>query len=285
MRNGTNGNAETVHVTFGCSIADTLRKALPLLGRTERVVGLPGTLSVGPIDPPDPALRQAWGKSILRAESMLWDEFDGDPRRVENTWAETTALSINPVFWVNFSSPMEHACFLAFAARRQSRSLDIVDATNLDFTTAGGVKSPRSLGMMRVQDIVVSDLYRMRRSVLPDELLAASAAWSQLRRENAPFRIVSDGRLVSAHLAHYDGLLVSQASQDWEVAAQLIGRAIGRISSDTALDGQDTSDVVLFGRTLALDENGLLEIRGPGPGMRDYQVRRSMNDPVRHSAR
>ena len=45
-------SAETVHVAFGESIPETLRKALPLLGSEARVIGLPDPLSVGPIDSP-----------------------------------------------------------------------------------------------------------------------------------------------------------------------------------------------------------------------------------------
>ncbi len=59
------GAAETVHVTCSASAAATLREALPLLGSTERVISLPDSLSVGPIDPPDPRARQVWSKSTL----------------------------------------------------------------------------------------------------------------------------------------------------------------------------------------------------------------------------
>ena len=54
------------HVACSASAAGVLREALPLLGSTECVIGLPNSLSVGPIDPPDPKARQAWSKSRLR---------------------------------------------------------------------------------------------------------------------------------------------------------------------------------------------------------------------------
>ena len=99
--------------------------------------------------------------------------------------------------------------------------------------------------------------------------------WAEPRRENAPFRIVENGRLVSAPLTHYDALLVEQASQDWEIAARLIGRMFDKLFSLDAMAGEGISDVVLFGRVLALGKSGALEITGCGPGMRDYQVRKS----------
>jgi hypothetical protein len=271
-----NDGAEIIHVVFGTCIADTLREALGLLDSTARVIGLPDCLSVGPIDPHDPTLRQAWGKSVLRADPMLRDALVSDTRDVEAAWVEATALGINPVFWACLSSPMEHACFLAFAARMQDRCFDIVDATNLDFTTIDGVRRPWSMGLMRVQDIVASNLYATRRPISAEAHRAAAMAWSELCHENAPFRIVRDGRMVSAPLTQYDAFLVAQARQDWEIAARLIGRTITKLCFENSPPGQATSDVVLFGRMLALCEAGLLEITGPGPDLRDYHVRRPL---------
>ncbi|WP_409566621.1 DUF3658 domain-containing protein [Methylobacterium sp. E-005] len=53
-----------------------------------------------------------------------------------------------------------------------------------------------------------------------------AAAWAALRNQDAPLRIVRDGRLVSAPLTHFDAVLISQATRDWEVAAKVIGRTL-----------------------------------------------------------
>ncbi|MCJ2135308.1 DUF1835 domain-containing protein [Methylobacterium sp. J-026] len=264
--------ARIVHVVFGRSVAATLRDTLASLGIPEPVIGLPDSLSVGPIDPADADTRQAWDRSVLRSGSALRDERDDDPIDAEQAWAAATAPGTAPVFWACLRAPAEHACFLAFAARMHGRPFDFVDATDLDITTADGIRSPWSLGMLRRQDIVASNLYARRRPLSPDARRAASDAWSRLQRENAPFRIVRDGRLVSAPLTHYDALLVGQAGPDWEIAARLIGRAMATFWDAPSGDG--TGDAVLFGRMLALGEAGALEIAGPGPGLRAYQVRR-----------
>ncbi len=261
--------AETVHVACSASSAGTLRKALPLLGSKERVIGLPDSLSVGPIDPPNPKARQAWSKSTLR------NVIEVDPAEVEKARADATALDIHPVFWVCLRSPMEHACFLAYASRLEGRCVDIVDVTDVAHMTAGGVRHLRSLGQLRAREIVASRIYKTRRALSAAELRAASMRWAELRRENAPLRIVKGGRLVSAPLTHYDNLLVEQASQDWEIAPRLIGRMFDKLFSLDALAGEGTNDAVLFGRMLALGETGALEVRGRGARMLDYQVRRS----------
>ena len=270
-----NEEIESVHVAFGWPITDSIRHALRLLGRNERVIELPDNLSFGPINPPDTNLRRAWMESVLQCE--LSDDLAG----IEKAWAEATASEVYPVFWVCMSCPSEQASFLEFASRMNGKTFDIIDATALEFATADGVKKPWSLGSMRPEDIVSCDLYAKRRAISPSELSAASKVWSQLRKENTPFRIVRDGCLVSASLTYFDAFLIDQANQDWEISARLIGRALTSMSFDMAPHGQSASDVVLFGRMLALGENGLLEIAGSGPGMRDYKVRKP---DVRRSA-
>ena len=260
-------DTEIVQVTFGPSRAESVRDALRLQGCEARVIALPGALNFGPIDPPDPDVRQKWIRTVLRCDPC------DDRREPETPWTEATSVSVYPVYWVCMSDAGEHASFLEFAYRMAARPFDIVDATGLDFVTVDGVRTPWSLGLMRPQDIVASGLKERRRSFSRAESDAASAAWSQLRRENSPLRIVRDANLVSAPLTYFDASLTSQATSEWEVVARLIGRTMHHLSYDMDPQGQSPSEVVLFGRVLALGDASDLEIKGSGPGMRDYDVR------------
>ena len=261
------GTVETVHVAFGPSRAESIRMALQRQGCEARVIALPGALNVGPINPPNPDVRQAWIKSVLRCEPA------DDRREDEAPWTEATSACVNPVFWVCLRDAGEHASFLEFAFRMAGRPFDIVDATGLDFVTCDGVQTPWSLGLMRPEDIIVSGLAGRRRLFSRSESEAAFAAWLQLRRENAPLRIVRDGRLVSAPLTSFDACLIDQSAPEWEVVAKLIGRAMEYLSFGMEPPGQSPGDTVLFGRVLALADAGALDIAGAGPGMRDYEVR------------
>jgi len=126
--------------------------------------------------------------------------------------------------------------------------------------------------MMRAEDIVASNLYARRRSLSPEERDAASATWSHLCRENAPFRIVEAERLISAPPTLYDPLLMEHASLEWEIAAALIGRVVNILFAPPA--GRCIDGDALLGRVLALAGVGALQLDGSGPGMRDYRVRR-----------
>lgn len=260
---------ETIHVTCGVSRAETIGQALRSQGCEARVIALPGQLNYGPIDPPDPDLRQAWIRTVLRCDPR------DDRREPEEPWDEATSSLAQPVYWVCLTDAAEHACFLEFAFRMRGRPFTLVDATGLDFVTRDGVPRPWSLGIMRREDIVTSGLLQKRRPFTHAECEAAAAEWARLRREDAPLRVVRDGRLVSAPLTVFDAALTAQAAADWEVAAKLVGRTLTHLSVTAPPPGQGVSDIVLFGRVLALGEYGALHVRGPGPGMRDVEVRRA----------
>lgn len=262
--------AEVVHVAWGVSRAESVLDALRLQGCLVRVIALPGALNVGPIDHWNPGARRAWARANLR---------DDDPSRdwhePEAPWTRATAPGIHPVYWVCLSDAVEHASFLAFVARMAGRPFDIVDATALDFTTVGGVSPIWSLGLLRPEEIVASGLYARRRPVSRAEGEAAATAWSRLQQENAPLRVVRDGHLVSAPLTYFDPILTAQARPDWELVVKLIGRTLNHLNFEVDPPGQGTGDELLFARVLALGEAGALEIRGAGPGMRAFEVRRT----------
>jgi hypothetical protein len=259
---------EIVHVSFGPSRSDSIREALTIRGCDERVIALAGALNFGPINPAEPDGRQKWISAVLRPDPL------SDRPEPETPWEDATADSVYPVYWVCLSDAGEHACFLEFNYRMAGRPFDIVDATGLDFITDDGVRAPWSLGLMRANDIVASGLASRRRLFTREEREAASSTWLQLRRENAPLRVLRNGNLVSAQLTCFDAALVAQTTARWEVAAGLIGRTMHHLSFNVDPPGQSPDDVVLFGRVLALGGAGDLDIKGVGPGMRDYEVRR-----------
>ncbi|MCJ2062977.1 DUF1835 domain-containing protein [Methylobacterium sp. J-088] len=260
--------AEAVHVAWGVSRAEAIRDALRLRGCKARVIALPSCLSVGPIDSSDPDARRGWARENLR------DDDPSDCCEPEAPWTEATAPDVHPVFWVCLSDAAEHASFLAFASRMAGQPFDIVDATALDITTVGGISPIWSLGLLRPEEIVASGLFAKRRPVTPAESEAASAAWSQLQLENAPLRVVRDGQLVSAPLEHFDPVLTKHATPDWELVVKLIGRALHHLNTEVDPPGQGTGAEFLFARVLALGVAGILEVKGSGPGMREFEVRR-----------
>jgi hypothetical protein len=54
-----------LHVAPGMSAAGSMRMAVKMDGRPDEVIGLPDSLSFGPIDYTDPERRGAWVENVL----------------------------------------------------------------------------------------------------------------------------------------------------------------------------------------------------------------------------
>lgn len=265
---------ETVHYTNTTGSAETIRDALRLHGRGDRVVALPGDFSVGPLDRAVSGARQEWVSTVLRCDP------DDERREDDGPWIEATSDSVHPVYWVCLANAYEHANFLQFADRMAGRPFDIIDATDLDIVEASGFKIVQrgqrtipGLLALRPADIVASGLEGRRRSFTPEESEAARTAWARLRRENAPLRVMRDGELVSAPLTHFDAILTAQVTTEFEKVGYLIGRTMVHLAQVMEPPVNCPSDIVLFGRILAMGDVGALDIDGPGPGIGDYRVR------------
>jgi hypothetical protein len=272
----SSGSPEVIHVAWGASRSGSVRDALRRQGCGARVIALTDTLSLGPIDTLDPGARAAWFEAnTIRDDEPVEAKIDH-----ETSWIEATADDAYPVYWVCLADAVEHAAFLAFASRMAGRPFDLIDATGLDLTTIDGISPIWSLGLLRPEDIVASGLSERRRPFSGAESDAAVAAWSRLQRENAPVRIVRDGRLVSVPLTQFDAALIGQAGRSRELLVKLIARTLHHLSVEVDPPGQGCSHELLFARIVALGEAGTLEVTGAGPGMRDYEVRLPDTDPL-----
>ena len=264
------GASQVVHVAWGAARADAVRQALRLQGRAERVIALSYVLDLGPIEPFDPDARRIWFAANTRPD----DEPDAEATDPEAPWAQATDPGVHPVYWVCLTDAAEHACFLGFVSRMAGRSFDIVEVKGSDFPRSSAAAPVWSLAQLRPEEMVVADLGGRRRPFTDAENGLAVALWAKLRMENAPLRIVRDGTLVSAPVTHFDGLLTGYATGEWELLIKLVARVLAHLDAGADQPGQGCSYELLFARILALGASGVLEVAGPGPGMRDYRVRR-----------
>ena len=157
-------------MTWGVSRAETVRDALRSQGCEARAIALPSVLNYGPVDPPDPDVRQAWIRTVLRCDP------DDDQRELEQPWADATSAGVRPVYWVCMTDAAGQASLLEFAFRMAGRPFDLVDATGLDVVTRHGIRKPWSLGIMRREDIIGSGLKDKRRAFSRAECGAAYPA-------------------------------------------------------------------------------------------------------------
>jgi hypothetical protein len=94
-------------------------------------------------------------------------------------------------------------------------------------------------------------------------------SWQRLRRENAPFRVVKGGIVISASAEIYDDMLLSSVTADWCSAARIIATAMAESVDDP---GHQPGDLVLFGRLRKLVDAGKLDGRGDLATLRGTEV-------------
>jgi hypothetical protein len=250
--------ASTLHVAFNSSAAACLRDALRQAGRGERVVSLFDCLSFGPINPPDPALRGKWVEEELGYTG--WEEVVGD---ATSFWRKALSIGNRMVAWLSRRSAQEYAGFLEWLWRLDEDPIEVIDLT--DVMVAGnnnGSAMPRlaiSLALVPPRQILQDDLLDGTEKLTPALRRQYRELWGRLRAENAPLRVLSEGKLVSALLSFFDPLLLSCATPEWQKAARVIGQALWESSAASVLQ---TGDLVLCARARALVDAGRLESRG-----------------------
>jgi hypothetical protein len=251
----------TLHVVFNMSAAVDLRKALVLTGRADRVVAFPDNLSFGPINPPDPTIRIAWGKTELGL--VGWEELAPMTREF---WDAALARDVRRVAWMSRRSAQDNAGFLEFVWRLGDGPCEFVDLTETLVVRRDkdGQATPPfralSLALLPAYQIIEHKLLDLAQPLTQEGRTVYRATWQKLRSENAALRIVSaDLALTSAPISYFDAELLSHVTERWQKVAMVVSKTMMKVWDDPILN---VSDLVLASRIRALAAAGRLEAKG-----------------------
>ena len=262
----------TLHIVFGEAAGGVLRQALRAAGRSDRVITYWDDLSFGPIDPPDAASRSAWATrelgfpaarpSLARRERAFW------------TVALATTAA-HRIVWVSRRTPHDYSNFSEFLWRLGEQACEIVDLTDVVVTwheRDGGARQEPvvSLALLNPDQVREYALWDRAAPLAPAERARHREAWRTLRGENADFRIVKDGALVSTPIDFFDQLLLSCVVDRWRKSARVVGEALTKLFETPGLQ---TGDAVLFGRLRKLAALGQVETKGDMARMLWSEVR------------
>jgi hypothetical protein len=269
-----------LHFVFTPSGAGCLLQALKKAGRDDPVIIEYDNLSFGPIDPGDAASRAEWVANELGETD--WNRGPATPGRA---LYETQFPDNRKVAWLTRRSAMEYAGFLDWLWRLGDAPCEVVDLTDLTvYPQHGPPRPPRlvmSLGMLHHDKINDDRLWDLARPLQPGERQGYLDLWQRLRSENAPLRVIEDGRLVSAPISFFDEVLMSLVTEHWRKARRVVGEAL---VSEMYQDTIQTGDLLLSARLNALVKDGRVEIRGgPAFEMRSSEVRLpEARQPIAH---
>jgi hypothetical protein len=248
-----------LHFVFTPSGAGCLVQALRKAGRADQVIASVDDLSFGPIDPPDSSLRAKWVENELGQAD--WRDIAAQSAR---SWNEALFPDSRKVAWLTRRTATEYAGFLEWLWRMDDAPCEVVDLTDVtvSYRPEHGPPWPPQLAMsiaMLHPDIIRSDtLWELAEPLEVTERRRYRELWQQLRSENAPLRIIEDGKLVSAPISFFDPLLMSYVTEDWQKVSRIVGPAMVAQNDDLRQAG----DIFLAARIEALAKTGRLEMRG-----------------------
>jgi len=122
----------------------------------------------------------------------------------------------------------------------------------------------RGVGELMPEEAAI--FYRRLHRVKDCEAKLLYSKWEQLVRENAPLRVMKDGKLVSAPADYYDGIILANTPEEETCAAKVVGLSIPECN---------INDCLIFERIRALAAAGKLEIVKNGGNYRDTTVKKS----------
>jgi hypothetical protein len=226
-----------------------------MAGREEKVVEIWHDLNIGPIDPSDPAGRAKWLEKEIGPENI----FTSERAALEADYPDQ-----HKVAWFTRRSAMEYAGFLGWLWHRGDTPCDIVDLTDVEIkyplqTEPPGPWRLPSLALLPYDIIHRNKLWDLCRPLPMTERLKHRELWQQCLAENAPLRVIEDGKLASAPISFFDPLLIYHIGRQW----QSIARVFSSVTNFHWEDGVwQTNDAFLAARIRTLVESGQLEIRG-----------------------
>jgi hypothetical protein len=213
----------TLHVTPTDSAGGSLIQALRDAGRDDEVLPFRDDLSCGPIASDDAAARAEW-----------WSDHYDRPEVEENLqsfWRGVTEFEGRLVVWFARHAALELAFFLALTDRLGERSFYLIDVTGrrfpfrrLDGSTVMG-QPAQAVSIVQPQSL--QSLLGTEQPITAEEQQKGREAWRRLRRENAPFRVVTEAGLVSAPIDYFDASLLAQATVEWQKVARVVGNTMG----------------------------------------------------------
>lgn len=253
---------QTIHVLPGRSAAASVKQAIKALGLRDRVVGIIDNLGYGPISG-DLALRRAW------LDEHLGDGYGESVDFAELDWQEALATDAFPVIWTCRSDAGDFTGYLEFLSRIGDRPFDVIDVTRVMVQGRANVCRVKALGVISPDQMISSGLFQRQRTLTEREIAADRELWRSRKAENAPLRVCENDVLLSKPLTHFDAELLAEATPQWEKAARIVGNAMWSLRPRSLV-----SDSFIWGRYLAFEEDGLIEIDGDTEaGIRSCRLR------------
>lgn len=266
----------TIHVTNGDIAANTLREALKLAARDERVVPLKDDLAVGHlrgIDDNSEARALFWQHVLnetkfdfiakLKEQDALLRELVQEQGQVVIWHGQSAAdqLTLRRVAYVLRNVPQR-----LNEAKLNENDL-LPDEAQADGTRRGRDDNATAVGMFTASELLAKLPGAAPISVLRISRLALE--WQEVKQINSDTRRWRDNTFLASTYSDIDETILQISSDGWQPARRVAGQVMA------ASFGFMVSDAIAFWRCRELAAAGKLEIRGDLGKVAEAEIRRA----------
>jgi Protein of unknown function/Domain of unknown function (DUF1835) len=249
-----------LHLALGESAAGCLRAAPGLPGS---VFCIPDDLSHGPLG--DGAARAAY----LRACLLDYGDWLYDLDNAFAPWQELVERLDRDspdavVIWAGEN--VSEAILLAMTCDRLAKRPE-----PLLLVTVPGKYGRNYVAVHAPEEL--TEFYAIRRVLSHTERARLAQDFVRLRDHTGLLRRWEDGRVIGVPVDYYDSLLLDACGAEWNMAAHVVGMAMGRCDAANSL-----GDIFFSTRSRALITADRIAADGPRSALRYYSVRRSVRE-------
>jgi hypothetical protein len=240
---------------FSCSAAGSLRSAFRTLGIDDDIAFLWDQLAIGPIDPGDRRARLAWA-----LDEPAHEDNDEHATHDEAFWRLITSSRRQLVLWMSRRSAKDSCGLREVLWRTRDIPVTVVDVADVRFTRRDGNPgdyASTSFGFVSDYMIVEERLLDRAVQVTDVDRQRYRADWHRLRTENAALRVLTSHGLVSAPLDHFDDVVRSCVTSEWQRCRYVAHEAYNRSDADGLHQGATLA--FMFSRLLELIDAGVVE--------------------------
>ena len=249
-----------LHLTLGDSAAGCVRAALSISpGISQAVINISDDLSHGPLD--DGLARAEYLRACYRDFDDRWEY---DKKDAFAPWQELIARLDRDrhdavVIWTGEN--VSEATFLAMACDRlagRPEPIAHITVPGKHGRNYVAVHAPQELRAFFDSWHVLSDAERAD----------LAQDFARIREETDLLRRRQDGQIIGIPMDYYDGLLLEACSNEWTLAARIIGIAMGHCDPANSM-----SDLFFSTRLQALLAAGEIQADGPQSSIHYYSIR------------
>ena len=249
-----------LHLTLDDSAAGCVRAALsssPSI--SQAVMNIPDDLSHGPLD--DGLARAEYLRACYRDFDDRWDYDKQDAFTPWLALVERLDRDRHDAVVIWTGENVSEATFLAMACDRLAGRPEPIA-----HVTVPGKHGRNYVAVHAPEELRA--FYGSWRTLSDAERSGLAQDFARIREETGLLRRLQDGQLIGIPMDYYDGLLLEACSNEWTLAARIMGIAMGHCDAANSM-----SDLFFSSRLQALIAAGEIQADGPQSSIRTYSIR------------